>query len=85
MTARGLGVWLTAALVWIGPAHAEDTLAIVGATLIDGTGAPSLPDSVVVINGDRIAAVGTVDKRCRDTLYCSRKARLKLDEMGLKI
>ena len=61
MTARGLGVWLIASLVWIGAAHAEDTLAIVGATLIDGTGAPARPDSVVVIRGDRIVAVGTVD------------------------
>jgi imidazolonepropionase-like amidohydrolase len=32
--------------------------AIVGATLIDGTGAPPLADSIVLIQGDRIAAVG---------------------------
>jgi hypothetical protein len=51
---------LTAALVWIAPAHAED-IAIVGSTLIDGTGAPALPDSVVVITGYCITAVGTVD------------------------
>ena len=34
------------------------TVAIVGATLIDGRGGPVLSDSVVVIRGDRIAAVG---------------------------
>jgi imidazolonepropionase-like amidohydrolase len=33
-------------------------LAIVGATLIDGTGAPPVEDSVVVIEGNRIAAAG---------------------------
>ena len=31
-----------------------------GATLIDGTGAPPLHNSVVVLDGDRIAQVGTV-------------------------
>ncbi|HXZ28910.1 MAG TPA: hypothetical protein VEG08_13035, partial [Terriglobales bacterium] len=30
-----------------------------GATLIDGTGAPPVPDSVIVIEGERIRAVGT--------------------------
>jgi imidazolonepropionase-like amidohydrolase len=33
-------------------------LAIVGATLIDGTGAEPVEDSVVIVDGDRIAAVG---------------------------
>jgi imidazolonepropionase-like amidohydrolase len=37
---------------------ATATVAIVGATLIDGRGGPVLSDSVVVIRGDRIAAVG---------------------------
>ena len=39
----------------VGPA---DGLVIRGATLIDGTGAPPLTDAVVVIQGDRIQAVG---------------------------
>jgi imidazolonepropionase-like amidohydrolase len=34
-------------------------IAIVGATLIDGNGGPAVTDSVVVIRGDRIVAVGT--------------------------
>jgi imidazolonepropionase-like amidohydrolase len=38
---------------------ATSTIAIVGATLIDGRGGPVVPDSVVVIRGERIAAVGT--------------------------
>jgi imidazolonepropionase-like amidohydrolase len=33
-------------------------LAIVGATLIDGTGAPPVEDSVVIVEGDRISAAG---------------------------
>ena len=39
------------------PAGAS-TVAIVGATLIDGRGGPAIPDSVVIVRGDRIAAVG---------------------------
>jgi imidazolonepropionase-like amidohydrolase len=34
------------------------TLVLVGATLIDGTGTPAVPDSIVIIEGDRIAAAG---------------------------
>src|SRR5713226_8992196 len=36
----------------------DRTLAIVGATLIDGTGAAPVPDAVVVIRGERIVAAG---------------------------
>src|SRR5262245_63264861 len=31
---------------------------LTGATLIDGTGAPPVPNAVVIVDGDRIAAVG---------------------------
>lgn len=40
------------------PARPDTLLAFVGATLIDGTGAPPLTDAVVVVSGSRIAAVG---------------------------
>ena len=36
----------------------SSVIVIVGANLIDGRGGPVIPDSVVVIEGDRIAAVG---------------------------
>lgn len=36
----------------------KNALAITGATLIDGTGQPSISDAVVIIEGDRIAAAG---------------------------
>jgi imidazolonepropionase-like amidohydrolase len=36
----------------------EDALVVVGATIIDGTGAPPVPDGLVVIREDRIEAVG---------------------------
>ena len=39
------------------PAHAQ-TVAIVGATVIDGTGAEPVKDAVVVIDGGKITAVG---------------------------
>jgi imidazolonepropionase-like amidohydrolase len=35
------------------------TIALRGATLIDGTGAPPLPNSLLVVSGGRIASVGT--------------------------
>ena len=38
---------------------ATSTIAIVGATLIDGRGGPAIVDSVVVVRGEHIAAVGT--------------------------
>jgi imidazolonepropionase-like amidohydrolase len=38
---------------------ATSTIAIVGATLIDGRGGPAVPDSVIVIRGEHIQAVGT--------------------------
>jgi imidazolonepropionase-like amidohydrolase len=42
-----------------GSARSADTLiALVGGTLIDGTGAPPIPDAAVVIRGSRIVAVG---------------------------
>ena len=37
---------------------AASTIAIVGATLIDGRGGPAVPDAVVIVRGDRILAVG---------------------------
>ena len=37
---------------------ATSVIAIVGATLIDGTGGPVVTDSIVVIRGERIVAVG---------------------------
>ncbi|HEY0350854.1 MAG TPA: amidohydrolase family protein [Gemmatimonadales bacterium] len=38
---------------------APDGLALVGATLIDGTGGPPLADAAVVVRGGRIESVGT--------------------------
>ncbi|HWP43695.1 MAG TPA: amidohydrolase family protein [Blastocatellia bacterium] len=38
--------------------HAQDTKAIVGATLIDGTGRAPIKDAVILIEGERIKAVG---------------------------
>jgi imidazolonepropionase-like amidohydrolase len=59
---RALGTVLTLALSSI-PAGsvAAELKALVGGTLIDGFGARPLRNSVVLIDGERIAAVGTVD------------------------
>ncbi len=35
------------------------TTALVGATVIDGTGGPAVPEAVVLVEGDRLACVGT--------------------------
>lgn len=40
----------------------EPVLALVGGTLIDGTGAPPVANAVVLIQGQRIKAVGLADK-----------------------
>ncbi|HUX06991.1 MAG TPA: amidohydrolase family protein [Acidobacteriota bacterium] len=40
----------------------EKVIALVGGTLIDGTGAPPVPDAIVIIKGERIAAVGRGDE-----------------------
>ena len=37
------------------------SIALIGGRLIDGFGGPPLDHSVVIIDGDRIKAVGTVD------------------------
>jgi imidazolonepropionase-like amidohydrolase len=44
------------------PVEHSGTFAIVGATLIDGTGAPPVPDAVVIVRDGRIAAVGPRDR-----------------------
>jgi len=41
-------------------AQTQNGLALVGGTLIDGTGAPPVRNSVVLIRGDRIERVGTI-------------------------
>jgi imidazolonepropionase-like amidohydrolase len=41
--------------------HAPDGVALVGATLIDGSGGPPLPNAVVVVRGARIESVGSAD------------------------
>src|SRR3954467_15584805 len=41
---------------------ATSVIAIVGANLIDGRGGPVVSDSVVVVRGDRIVAVGEQDE-----------------------
>jgi imidazolonepropionase-like amidohydrolase len=54
--------WLVSALLPLGgaaPAAAQETQAIVGGTLIDGTGATPVADAVVVIRGGRIVCAGT--------------------------
>lgn len=44
-----------------GPATPDGPLALVGGTLIDGTGRAPIRDSVVLIRGQRIERVGTID------------------------
>lgn len=42
------------------PAAAAGTVALVGGTLVDGYGGPPLADSVVIVEGERIARIGRV-------------------------
>jgi imidazolonepropionase-like amidohydrolase len=58
---------------------ATSVIAIVGATLIDGTGGPVVTDAVVVIRGDKIVAVGK-----RDTVKVPNGAEV-VDAKGLTL
>ncbi len=52
-----------AALPWYAGARAESTgplTALVGGLLIDGSGSDPVEDSVILLEGDRISAVGTI-------------------------
>src|SRR5438874_11204546 len=47
-----------ASSIAINVSHAEGTIAITGATLIDGSGRAPVKDAVVIMKGDSIVAVG---------------------------
>lgn len=57
-TAAGWKIAVTTAFEE-GPSTAPPPRALVGATLIDGTGAPAVPDAVVVLRDGRIECAGT--------------------------
>jgi imidazolonepropionase-like amidohydrolase len=50
---------LTATLLLAGGAASAQTTALVGGTVVDGTGGPAIPNAVVVVTGDRLSCVGT--------------------------
>ena len=60
MRQAGLLAALAAALA-CAPALADRPLVLSGGTVVDGYGGPPLRDGVVVIEGERITAVGTLD------------------------
>ena len=51
---------VAAALLLTGGTAAAQTTALVGGTVIDGTGKPGIPNAVVIVTGDRLTCVGTV-------------------------
>ena len=50
---------IAAVLLLTGSTALAQTTALVGGTVIDGTGKPGIPNAVVLATGDRIACVGT--------------------------
>ena len=60
MGKAGRSMWLVVGSLLAQGATAQ-TLALVGGTLVDGTLADPIRDSVVLVEGERIVAVGTVD------------------------
>src|SRR5579871_6357420 len=52
--------WLAALVAAAAPAAADELRALVGGMLVDGTGGPPLADSVILIDGERITAVGQI-------------------------
>lgn len=55
-------VLLLLALTLVPPVQAQDAIAIVGGTLIDGRGGPPVADAAVVIRGNKIIAAGPADR-----------------------
>src|SRR5688572_17579330 len=51
---------IAAALVLTSSTASAQTTALVGATVIDGTGKPGVPNAVVVVTRDRLSCVGTL-------------------------
>lgn len=69
---RFVCVMLASSCALVSPLWAEEgDMALIGATLIDGSGAPPLADAAIVIRGDRIVAVGP-----RDEVTIPRDARV---------
>lgn len=60
MGKAGRSMWLVVGSL-LAQGAAAQTLALVGGTLVDGTLADPIRDSVVLVEGERIVAVGTVD------------------------
>ena len=56
-----VGVCATAPLVGQSDSRPQRVVALVGGTLIDGSGTQPIHDSVVIVRGDRIDKVGTVE------------------------
>jgi len=52
---------LLAVLVLAVPARAGQVLVLAGGTVVDGTGNPPLHNGVIVVQGDRITAIGSQD------------------------
>jgi imidazolonepropionase-like amidohydrolase len=50
---------IAAALLLSGSTATAQSMALVGATVIDGAGTPGVPSAVVVVTGDRLTCVGT--------------------------
>jgi imidazolonepropionase-like amidohydrolase len=55
---------------------AQEPVAIVGASIIDGNGGPPIPDGTIVIEGGRISAIGP-----RDSVAVPSSAR-RIDGTG---
>ena len=58
---RFAGLCLLVMLVFVPAAQAVERTALVGGTLVDGTLSDPIRNSVILIEGERIVAVGTVD------------------------
>ncbi len=58
LSSAGIGLCLTLIASSASTQAPSASVAIVGATVIDGTGAAAMPDATIVIRGTRIAAVG---------------------------
>src|SRR6476469_8680474 len=73
---KRLGIGLILVLAGCATAPKEPAIAIVGATLVDGSGAPAIANTTVILRGERIESIGA---------YAAPRGATVLDAHGLTL
>src|SRR2546426_4054002 len=75
------GTWLAAGSAAAQQPRSDSVLALVGGRLIDGFGGPPLENSVIVVRGNRVEAVGRSEEHTSELQSpCNLVCRLLLEK-----